>query len=99
MMLPRFGRTAAFDLLLFLGQMGVVDVAPEACHLAGATGPLQGARRLWGAARPTQELEQLAAELARYLEVSPDIIEDALCNWNKNQKPAGSRQPMLFVGA
>lgn len=79
--LYRFGRTGRFDFLVFLADLKLVDVEPESCYLRGATGPLRGARRLWG--KRISELEQLATGLAAKLRVSPVAMEDTLCNWQK----------------
>lgn len=78
----RFGRTGAFDLLCLLGNMGILRVRPGSCYLSGSTGPLRGARKLWGR-RPPQELSQLADSAARALKIPFDIFEDALCVWQK----------------
>ena len=80
--IKRFGRTGRFDWLTFLADLKLLDVRPDSCHLKGSTGPLAGARRLWGD-QPVKELENLANKLAKGLKVSPQVIEDALCNWQK----------------
>lgn len=78
----RFGRTGQFDFLVLMLDLGLINARPRTCYLQGATGPKRGAIRLWGK-RPTKELDRLSAELARRLDVSPIVIEDALCNWQK----------------
>ncbi len=78
----RFGRTGAFDFLVLLIDLGFVSAEPSSCYLRGATGPLEGAKRLWGKC-PVGEIEELAAMLAEELDVSPIAVEDALCNWQK----------------
>lgn len=78
----RFGRTGRFDFLVLLLDVGLIADEPTSCYLKGATGPLKGARKLWGPKLPT-ELDQAAAELAMQIGVSPIILEDALCNWQK----------------
>jgi hypothetical protein len=77
-----FGRLGAYDFVELLSDLGIASAEPGTCYLQGATGPLAGARRIWPG-RPPHELDQLAAQLARDLEVSPAILEDALCNWQK----------------
>jgi alpha-glutamyl/putrescinyl thymine pyrophosphorylase-like protein len=84
--LHRFGRLGAFDFVMLLAQLGLVDAAPDSCYLVGSTGPLEGAKQLWRG-RSDQELEDLAASLARRLNVSPAVIEDTLCNWQKRDRP------------
>lgn len=78
----RFGRTGRFDFLVLLLDVGLIADEPTSSYLKGATGPLKGARKLWGPKTPT-ELDQAAAELAMQIGVSPIILEDALCNWQK----------------
>ena len=78
----RFGRTGRFDFLSLLIDLRLISAEPASCYLRGATGPLKGAKRLWGK-RPIGEIDRLAANLAARLKVSPMAIEDALCNWQK----------------
>jgi Alpha-glutamyl/putrescinyl thymine pyrophosphorylase clade 3 len=78
----RFGRLGAFDFLGLLIDLKMLSADPVSCYLHGATGPLFGARKLWGK-RPVKELDRFAAELANQLGVSPVALEDALCNWQK----------------
>lgn len=78
----RFDRTGAFDLLCLLGNLGILPVRPGSCYLTGSTGPLRGARKLWGRRSP-RELGHLADSTARALKVPFDIFEDALCMWQK----------------
>lgn len=78
----RFGRTARFDMLCLLGDLGFLSIKPGSCYLRGSTGPLKGARKLWGKLRPKQ-LSELADQAARRLGVPMNVFEDALCNWQK----------------
>jgi len=78
----RFGRTGTFDLLCLLGDLDILPVRPGSCYLIGSTGPLMGARKLWGRKKP-QELNRLADSTARALKVPFDVFEDALCMWQK----------------
>lgn len=82
--LRRFGRTARFDWLSLLNDLRRLQVAPASCHLRGATGPLAGARRLWPSVKTPRELEERADQLAAKLGISPLVIEDCLCNWQKD---------------
>jgi hypothetical protein len=81
----RFGRTGRFDLLLLLSDLGLLTARPGSSYLEGATGPIQGARLLWGDL-PTADLEQRADELAQRVPLSPEIVEDALCMWQKKPR-------------
>lgn len=78
----RFGRTGRFDFLELLIDLRLLSAEPVSCYLPGATGPLKGAKRLWGNLA-IGDLDRLAADLARQLRVSPMAVEDALCNWQK----------------
>jgi hypothetical protein len=80
--IKQFGRTGRFDWLTFLADLNVLEVYPDSCYIKGSTGPLKGAKRLWPG-RPVKELEILANNLAECLKVSPQVVEDALCNWQK----------------
>ncbi len=80
----RFGRTARFDYLTMLGKIGLADIAPASPHLIGATGPLKGAHLLFGSAKTQTELNALTIELGSQLGVGMQVMEDALCNWQKS---------------
>lgn len=91
----RFGRTAAFDYSMLISKLEIAKVRPGHSYLEGATGPLSGARVLFGTdahghQRSAKELRADVARLQRALGVSFDVIEDALCNW---QKSPGSFKP------
>jgi hypothetical protein len=83
----RLGRTGAFDYCATLGKLAFVDVEPSAACLAGATGPLTGARLLLspsGQALSPAALEEMLIPLRAELDVGFDVLEDALCNWQKS---------------
>ena len=84
----RFGRTAKFEYLAMIGKLGLAPIAPHSAYLAGSTGPLKGARRLFsGAGEPRaqpKDLESHLAKLERDLGVGFQVMEDALCNWQKS---------------
>jgi hypothetical protein len=85
----RFGRTAKFDWLCLLGNLRIFTIAPGKCYLRGSSGPLIGARRLFGGGKGRRSIEDLdseATELARGLGVPIEAIEDTLCNWQKARK-------------
>lgn len=87
----RFGRTARFDWLCLLGNLGIWPLAPSRCYLRGASGPLKGAKRLFGftAGQSLEVLEGKAMALANALGVPIEAIEDTLCNWQKSGKAIG----------
>ena len=85
-----FGRTARFDYLTMIGKLGLVNIVPDSTYMQGATGPLDGARLLFTGQtngvmrRPV--LEQNLAQLEEHLDLyfGMQILEDSLCNWQKN---------------
>jgi len=84
----RFGRTAKFDYLTMVGKLGLATIEPGTAYLEGATGPLRGARLLFGG-RPdsklsTASLEKHLQELGAHLRLGMQILEDSLCNWQKH---------------
>ncbi len=85
----RFGRLGRFDYLTMLGKLGVAPIEPGSAYLShNATGPLLGARLLFGGAvtsnlTPTWLDANLCA-LDEYLMVGMQALEDALCNWQKS---------------
>lgn len=83
-----FGRTARFDFLTMVAKVGLADIEPPVTYLDGATGPLSGARLLFGAS-PTadlgwRDLQEWLVTLGTYLGVGMQVLEDSLCNWQKN---------------
>ncbi|GAB3861562.1 hypothetical protein GCM10028822_41230 [Hymenobacter terrigena] len=86
----RFGRTARFDYLCMLGKLGIATLVPGSAYLHQATGPLRGVRLLFGgdvnsnfsATALTNDLAQL--EVYLQLPFGFQVLEDALCNWQKN---------------
>jgi hypothetical protein len=82
--LKRFGRTARFDYLTMLGKLGLADIAPNSPYLIGATGPLKGARLLFGIAGSPSRLDALTTNLGNHLGVGMQVMEDSLCNWQKS---------------
>lgn len=82
----RFGRTARFDYLSMVGKTEFAKIRPGKAYIAGATGPQVGAKLLFGAPDNTSapELEAKLQELEQYLDVGFDVLEDALCNWQKS---------------
>ena len=79
----RFGRTARFDYLTMIGKLGLGNIQPGSAYLLESTGPLKGARLLFGpATRAT--LETLTVQLGNRLDVGMQVMEDSLCNWQKS---------------
>ena len=88
MNVARFGRLGRFDYLCLLGRLGLVPITPGRPYLKGATGPLSGARLLFGgaltAAIPWATLEDRILDLDAVLGVGMQVMEDSLCNWQKS---------------
>ena len=84
----RFGRTARFDYLTMIGKLGLAPVEPGSTYMQGATGPFSGACLLFNGSTEKRtnrsELDSLVAELGARLGVGMQVMEDALCNWQKS---------------
>lgn len=80
----RFGRLGRFDFLTAAGRLGLAAIEPDRPHLEGSTGPLSGARTLFGSSERARVLDARLAHLADELGVGMDVIEDAVCNWHKS---------------
>lgn len=84
----RFGRTARFDYLMMGNRLEFHRMRPGHAYLTGATGPLRGASLLLdGTTTPTRSAAALGdalVELGQAIGVEFDVLEDALCNWQKH---------------
>ena len=80
----RFGRTARFDYLTMVGKLGLSSIAPGSTYMSEATGPLNGARLLFESHDGPASLDRLLLELDGRLRVGMQVLEDALCNWQKS---------------
>jgi hypothetical protein len=81
MALPGFGRAGRFELLVSLGRLGLVDVAPDDLQLVDAAdGAVIGAKRVFGIGERLL-LERRAKELAEAAEVPLDALDLALFNF------------------
>jgi hypothetical protein len=81
----RFGRLARFDYLAMIGKLGIANIEPGSTFLKGATGPLRGARLLFGAEKQAEgRLDSWLSELDLELGVGMQVLEDSLCNWQKS---------------
>lgn len=80
----RFGRLASFDYLAMLGKLELADIEPSSPYLLGSNGPLVGARQLFGDAHSSRQLDTWSAALGTRLGVGMQVVEDALCNWQKS---------------
>lgn len=83
----RFGRTAKFDYLTMVGKLGLAAIEPGSTYMQGATGPLTGARLLFGGkVTGASVLDEWLVELESHLKLDfgMQVLEDALCNWQKS---------------
>jgi hypothetical protein len=78
-----FGRMARFDYLTMLGKLGFANIEPPRPYLSGATGPLAGARLLYGVEGAASQMDHWLVELDADLNVGMQVVEDAICNWQK----------------
>ena len=82
-----FGRTARFDYLTMVGKLRLAPIEPGSTYMQGATGPVSGARLLFGDARKNLENRQLDArlvQLGQHTGLGMQVLEDSLCNWQKS---------------
>ena len=83
----RFGRLGKFDFLAMLGKLGIAPIDPGSTFLKEATGPLKGVRLLYGGARDAKlsaaALEERLKDFSRETGLGAQVLEDALCNWQK----------------
>lgn len=83
-----FGRTARFDYLAMIGKLGLAPIEPGSPYIQSSTGPLRGARLLFGgnnkAPLSGADLDGWLIKLGNQLGVGMQVIEDALCNWQKS---------------
>lgn len=80
----RFGRLARFDYLTLVGKLGLAAIQPGSTYMQGAPGPVRGARLLFGVNDHAKVLDAWLVELDANLNVGMQVLEDALCNWQKS---------------
>ena len=82
-----FGRLAKFDYLALIGRYRIAPINAGSAYLDGATGPAKGARLLIDGRRDgtttNASLQLLLDSLDADLGVGMQVMEDALCNWQK----------------
>ncbi|MCG8911429.1 hypothetical protein [Pseudomonas sp. DP-17] len=84
----RFGRIGKFDYLTMIGKIGATPIEADSTYMVGATGPYDGAVLLFtGQAAidiPRRTLDNWIIELDEHVNVGMQVLEDALCNWQKS---------------
>lgn len=86
----RFGRTGRFDYLTMIGKVGIATIEADSTYMGNATGPYDGAKLLF-TGRLDEEinrrtLDSWIVELDEHLHVGMQVLEDALCNWQKSPR-------------
>jgi len=80
-----FGRMAKFDYLTMVGKLNLARITPGSAYLTGATGPYMGALLLFETRETKRRLiDNRLIQMDEFLEVGMQVIEDALCNWQKS---------------
>lgn len=86
--IKRFGRTGKFDYLTMIGKLEITPIEPPHPYLVGATGPVRGARLLitGNVSGPVSiaSLTNTVTRLGNFLGLPMQVMEDALCNWQKS---------------
>lgn len=84
----RFGRTGRFDYLTMLSKVGLANIEADSTYMNEATGPKRGARLLFDGQidsnTDARTLEMRVAALEQHLGVGMQVMEDAMCNWQKS---------------
>lgn len=83
----RFGRTARYDFARLLANLDA-RLTPGRCYLQGGSGPRRGAALLflgrpWARDKEIALLEERCRELAHVCGVNLQVIEDAICQFQK----------------
>lgn len=85
-----FGRLAKFDFLTMVAKLGLASIEPGSTYMQGSTGPVKGARLLFGegthAGINCSTLEERLVNIEADLSLGKmgmQVLEDALCNWQK----------------
>lgn len=86
-----FGRTAKFDYLTMLRKTKLLNLEPSHLFLNGSTGPIKGCRLLFSNNKNgVDSVSVLNEKLSLLAEILPigylkmQVLEDALCNWQKS---------------
>lgn len=84
----RFGRMGKFDYLTMIGKVGISAIDADSTYMGQATGPYDGAKLLFLGRVDIEEnrkrLDEYIKKLDAYLNVGMQVLEDALCNWQKS---------------
>lgn len=85
-----FARLGVFDLVTMLGKIGFVEAIPGSPYIQNSTGPKKGTTLLFGVPENTsgKELNAYLQDFGKALDLpfAMQIVEDAVCNWQKDTK-------------
>jgi len=79
-----FSRLSCFDYLTMLGKLNLASIEPGSVYINGATGPYDGGKLLFGGNPSRMQVGTRLVQLADHLGVGMQVIEDAVCNWQKS---------------
>jgi hypothetical protein len=96
--LPGLHHDARFDLLVTLGQLGVLDTRSDALQLGGPDETTVAAKRIFGIA-DTLLLERRATELAAAAELPLAALDLGLWNWSRPPRPGTGERERATLGA
>jgi hypothetical protein len=80
----RFSRLSCFDYLTMLGKLDLTPIEPGSVYMDGATGPFDGGKLLFGGNPAREQLDMWLVQLGDRLGVGMQVLEDAICNWQKS---------------
>ncbi len=80
----KLGRLGKFDLLCNWSNLMIAPIFPDKAYISESTGPKIGAKLLFGNQLNSATLEAACTDLSEYFDVSAQVIEDSLCNWQKS---------------
>lgn len=80
----KLGRLGKFDLLCNWSNLMIAPIFPDKAYISESTGPKAGAKLLFGNGLSAVALEAACVKLSEHLDVSPQAVEDSLCNWQKS---------------
>ncbi len=79
-----FSRLSCFDYLTMLGKLNLAPIEPGSVYMDGATGPFDGGKLLFGGNPTREQLDAWLVQLGDHLGVGMQVMEDAICNWQKS---------------
>lgn len=85
-----YGRLGKFDFLTMVAKLGLAPIEPGSTYMHGATGPVPGAKLLFGGSTTANlnltDLDEWLIDLEAYLNqpLGMQVLEDSLCNWQKS---------------